>query len=127
LATRESASNSSFDSLRRSTSFSKKVSLLTLILLHLCLIIHLSHSQGMKRNPVYFFYEPIDFAADGSPGKPGNKHYRCLHSKKGLHSNQSDELQLEQFVLMSSFYSRFHVFFFHRSYRPSENPFQAAA
>ena len=29
----------------------------------------------MKRNPVYLFYEAVDFAVDGSPGKVGDKHY----------------------------------------------------
>ncbi|KAI9507343.1 hypothetical protein F5148DRAFT_981561, partial [Russula earlei] len=38
--------------------------------------------QGVKRNSIYLFYEAVDFAADGSPGKPGDKHYRCHHGNK---------------------------------------------
>ncbi|KAI9508996.1 hypothetical protein F5148DRAFT_954959, partial [Russula earlei] len=41
-----------------------------------------SASTGVKRNPIYLFYEAVDFAADGSPGKPGNKHYQCHHGNK---------------------------------------------
>ncbi|KAI9441140.1 hypothetical protein F5148DRAFT_1293400 [Russula earlei] len=41
-----------------------------------------SWKKGVKRNPIYLFYEAVDFAADGSPGKPGDKHYRCHHGNK---------------------------------------------
>ncbi|KAI9441090.1 hypothetical protein F5148DRAFT_1154018, partial [Russula earlei] len=41
-----------------------------------------SQKKGVKRNPIYLFYKAVDFAADGSPGKPGNKHYRCHHGNK---------------------------------------------
>jgi hypothetical protein len=29
------------------------------------------------KNPIYLFYERVDTAADGTPGKDGDKHYKC--------------------------------------------------
>ena len=128
LATRDSASSSSFDSIRPSASFSKKVGLLRFISLHLSLIIRLSHLQGMKRNPVYLFYEPVDLAADGSPGKPGDKHYRCLHgSKKVFTVTKAMNHNLNGSSLRCPFILVFHDVFFYRSYGPFANSFQVAA
>ncbi|KAF8989249.1 hypothetical protein BDQ17DRAFT_1434574 [Cyathus striatus] len=31
------------------------------------------------RNPIYYFYEQVEFNASGSVGNPGDKHYKCLH------------------------------------------------
>ncbi|KAH9163059.1 hypothetical protein EDB89DRAFT_1801515, partial [Lactarius sanguifluus] len=38
--------------------------------------------QGVKRNPIYLFYEATNLGADGSPGRPGDKHFRCHHGNK---------------------------------------------
>ncbi|KAH8995895.1 hypothetical protein EDB86DRAFT_2829407 [Lactarius hatsudake] len=37
---------------------------------------------GVKRNPIYLFYEATDLGADGSLGRPGDKHFRCRHGNK---------------------------------------------
>ncbi|KAJ6616751.1 hypothetical protein B0H10DRAFT_1375817 [Mycena sp. CBHHK59/15] len=32
-----------------------------------------------KRNPAYLFFEEVDKNSSGSPGQPGDKHYKCHH------------------------------------------------
>ena len=29
------------------------------------------------KNPIYLFYKRVNTTADGTPGKDGNKHYKC--------------------------------------------------
>ena len=33
--------------------------------------------KTITKNPIYLFYEQVDTAADGTPGKDGDKHYKC--------------------------------------------------
>ncbi|KAH8977160.1 hypothetical protein EDB86DRAFT_3093001 [Lactarius hatsudake] len=42
----------------------------------------LSQKKGVKRNLIYLFYEATDLGADGSLGRPGDKHFRCCHGNK---------------------------------------------
>ena len=31
------------------------------------------------RNPIYLFYENVEWNSNGEVGNPGDKHYKCLH------------------------------------------------
>ncbi|KAJ7489773.1 hypothetical protein B0H11DRAFT_1912769 [Mycena galericulata] len=35
--------------------------------------------KSMYKNPVYLFYDKVTKNAEGSTGKPGDKHYKCRH------------------------------------------------
>ncbi|KAJ7876647.1 hypothetical protein B0H13DRAFT_2347527 [Mycena leptocephala] len=37
---------------------------------------------GRTRNLIYLFYESVDKGADGSPGAPGDKHFKCYHGSR---------------------------------------------
>ncbi|KAF5310636.1 hypothetical protein D9619_008095 [Psilocybe cf. subviscida] len=37
-----------------------------------------SSPQPVKQNPIYYFYESVEYNADGSLGSSGDKHYNCL-------------------------------------------------
>ena len=39
---------------------------------------------GIKRNPIYHFYEEWDSNNEGNPGNLGDKHYRCYHGKRKI-------------------------------------------
>jgi hypothetical protein len=39
---------------------------------------------GIKRNPIYHFYEEWDLNNEGNVGNPGDKHYRCYHGNNKI-------------------------------------------
>ena len=62
---------------------------------------HLTSSKtgkGIKKNPIYLFFESVSGNTGGSAGNPGDKHYRCYHGShkiititKGMNSNLNRE------------------------------------
>lgn len=40
--------------------------------------------NGVKRNPIYYFYEVWDVNSEGDVGQPGDKHYRCYHGTRKI-------------------------------------------
>ena len=40
--------------------------------------------NGVKQNPIYFFYEVWDVNSEGNIGQPGDKHYRCYHGTRKI-------------------------------------------
>jgi hypothetical protein len=59
---------------------SKKEVQLIYLLEFMCLLIHLL--QAVKKNPIHYFYEQVDYGADGSVGNPGDKHFKCYHGNR---------------------------------------------
>ena len=43
-----------------------------------------SLQNGVKRNPIYYFYEVWDVNSEGNVGQPGDKHYRCYHGTRKI-------------------------------------------
>ncbi|KAG6852297.1 hypothetical protein C0991_001156 [Blastosporella zonata] len=39
-------------------------------------------NMGVKRNPIYLFYESVSCGANGKVGGNGDKHYKCYHGNR---------------------------------------------
>jgi len=52
------------------------------LVIHYILRYLLYPKESGKRNSIYLFYETVSKNAEGQPGKPGDKHYKCYHGNR---------------------------------------------
>jgi len=64
--------------------------------------------NGVKRNPIYYFYEVWDVNNEGNVGQLGDKHYRCYHGTRKIFTiskAMNHSLHSKFFLYVESFVS----------------------
>ena len=69
--------------------------------------------KGIKKNPIYLFFEVVSTNAEGSVGNPGDKHYQCYHDSHKVIMLTMDMNGWCSFCNMVDIYL---ICFFYRSY-----------